>query len=81
MYIKSRYDILLDRPGREIIEESKPSIPLDEEHLIVYGPRRSGRTQALVEDMINFSHMGMGNNCCFFSQNQVQSDRVMGIPC
>ena len=74
MYIKSRYDILLGKPGREIIEESKPSISLDEEHLIVYGPRRSGRTQALVEDMLNYSHMG--NNVCFFSHNQVQSDFV-----
>lgn len=74
MFIKSRYDILLGRPGREVVEEPKPSISLGEEHLIIYGPRRSGRTQALVEDMINFSRMG--NACCFFSQNQVQSDTV-----
>jgi hypothetical protein len=74
MFIRSRYDILLGRPGVEIIEEPKPSSSVDDEHLIIYGPRRSGRTQALVEDMLNYSRMG--NNVCFFSQNQAQSDNV-----
>lgn len=73
MFIRSRYDILLGRPGREIVEEPKPFI--DEEHIIVYGPRRSGRTRALVEDMLNFSRMG-NNTCCFISQNQAQNDTV-----
>jgi hypothetical protein len=72
MFIRSRYDLLLGRPGTEIEEETKPTI--DDEHLIIYGPRRSGRTQALVEDMVNYSRLG--NRVCFFSNNSIESDRV-----
>jgi hypothetical protein len=72
MFRKSRYDILLGRPGTEIVE--KPSILLDDDHLIIYGPRQSGRTQALIGDMVNYSRMG--NNVCFFSISQDQGDNV-----
>jgi hypothetical protein len=76
MFIKSRYDILLGRPGTEILEEPKPSVSLDDDRLIIYGPRRSGRTQALIDDMVNYS--SMGNNVCFFSENQARNDIVRG---
>ena len=70
MFIRSRYDILLGRPGTEVIERPKPS--LGDEHLIIYGPRQSGRTQALFDDMVNYSRLG--NKVCFFSDTQHQSD-------
>ena len=76
MFIKSRYDILLGRPGTEILEEPKPSVSLDDDRLIIYGPRGSGRTQALIEDMVNYS--SMGNNVCFFSENEARNDIVRG---
>ena len=74
MFLKSRYDILLGKSGREFVETSKSSIPLDEEHLIIYGPRGSGKTQALVEDMLSYARLG--NNVCFFSDNQALSNDV-----
>jgi predicted AAA+ superfamily ATPase len=45
MFLKSRYDILLDKSGTEII------IP-EKNHIVVYGGRKSGKTAYLVQDML-----------------------------
>ena len=76
IYRRSRYDILLNRPGC-LIQEEDPK-----RYFIVYGPRRSGKTTYLINHMKSLPEE---DNTCFISDfafldvRNRQLDRIRGV--
>ena len=81
MIIKSRYDIILDRPGREVIEEPKPKPPdvsfLSDREFVEFVQEEINRREK-INNTVFRSVSGMTGIGTFFTRDQINSHYVTG---
>ena len=87
MFVKNRYDILLDRPGREVIEEPKPKPPdvsfLSDTEFIEFIQGEIKRREEINNTVFTtqFAQLvGMNSLGMFISREQAEANRLSYAP-